>query len=77
MGDRMMWYLLNKDFKIYNIHLPPLKSKKFGKYYNNGIKKHFIHNIPKGEDRKRKNPKRCCFVCSKMPGMKPKKFHLV
>ena len=40
-------------------------------------KKHFIHNIPKGEDRKRKNPKRCCFVCSKMPGMKPKKFHLV
>ena len=38
MGDRMMWYLLNKDFKIYNIHLPPLKSKKFGKYYNNGKK---------------------------------------
>ena len=44
MGDRMMWYLLNKDFKIYNIHLPPLKSKKFGKYYNDGNKKHFIHN---------------------------------
>ena len=44
--------LLNKDFKIYNIHLPPLKSKKFGKYYNDGNKKHFIHNIPKGEGRK-------------------------
>ena len=38
-------------------------------------KRHFITNIPGGEGRKRKRPTRCCFVCSKLPGLncKPKR----
>ena len=31
--------------------------------------RHFITNIPAAEGRKRKQPTRCCFVCSKLPGL--------
>ena len=30
---------------------------------------HVITNIPGGEGQKRKRPTRCCYVCSKLPGL--------
>ena len=37
--------------------------------------RHFITNIPGGEGQKRKRSMRCCYVCSKLPGLncKPKR----
>ena len=60
---------------------PPVLSKKIGRNHSAEHnlarlnERHFITNIPGGEGRKRKRPTRCCYVCSKLPGIncKPKR----
>ena len=79
--DFLVKYLLREGLKCYKIPLPPVLSKKIGR--NHDVEhnlarlneRHFITNIPGGEGRKRKRPMRCCYVCSKLPGLncKPKR----
>ena len=73
--DNLVKYLLREGLKCYSIPLPPVMSKKLGKKTISGQdtirlqERHFITNIPAAEGRKRKRPTRCCFVCSKLPGL--------
>ena len=62
-----------EGLKNYNIPLPPVISRRIGKYHKAEHDKkwlcewHFPTFIPKGDDRKRQRPSRCCFVCGKIP----------
>ena len=77
--DRIVKYLLEEGLKNYKIPLPPVMSKRIGKYHGPGhdkaclCERHFPSCIPKGEDKKRERPSRCCFVCSHIPGYLYKK----
>ena len=73
--DILVKYLLREGLKCYKIPLPPVLSKKIGRNHTlehnltRLNERHFITNIPGGEVRKRKRPMRCCYVCSKLPGL--------
>ena len=73
--DFLVKYLLREGLKCYKIPLPPVLSKKIGRNHTleHNLTRlnewHFITNIPGGEGQKRKRPTRCCYVCSKLPGL--------
>ena len=79
--DLLVKYLMREGLKCYKIPLPPVLSKKIGRNHRPEHnlarlnERHFITNIPGAEGRKRKRPTRCCYVCSKLPGIncKPKR----
>ena len=77
--DRIVKYLLEEGLKNYKIPLPPVMSKRIGKYHGPGhdkarlCERHFPSCIPKGEGKKRERPSRCCSVCSYIPGYLYKK----
>ena len=72
--DKLVKYLLEEGLKNYNIPLPPLISRRIGKYHKDKHNRkrlcewHFPSHIPKGEGRKREKPSRCCFVLVKYLG---------
>ena len=72
--DKIIKYLLADGLKNYNIPLPPVISRRIGKYHKDEqdskrlCEQHFPTHILKGEGRKREKPSRYCFVCSKIPG---------
>ena len=72
--DKLVKYLLEEGLKNYNIPLPPVISRRIGKYHKDEHNSkrlcewHFPTRIPEGEGRKREKPSRCCFVCNKIPG---------
>ena len=59
-GDRIVKYLLEEGLKNYKIPLPPVISKRIGKYHGPGhdkerlCERHFPSSIPKGEGKKRR-----------------------
>ena len=72
--DKIVKYLRGEGLKNYNIPLPPVISRRIGKYHKDEhdskrlCEWHFPTHIPKGEGRKREKPSRCCFVYNKIPG---------
>ena len=70
--DKIVKYFLAEGLKNYNIPLPPVISRRIGKYHkaehdNTQLcEQHFSNCIPKGEGRKRKKPPRCYFICNKI-----------
>ena len=58
--DRIVKYPLSEGLKNYQIPLPL----------------YFTGNISSEEGRKGKIPTRCCFVCSKLPGLKANQFNM-